>query len=136
MKRLAIVGAGDLGDQIANLARITGRFELAGFFDDTRAVGETVHGLPVLGVIDDILSAFQEGSFDCLIIAIGYKHIQSRRLIFDRYHEQVPFATLVHPSVIIDPSCQIGPGAVIYSGCILDYRSRIGFNPHRHVSER
>lgn len=128
MKRLAIIGAGDLGLQLANLAAATGGFTLAGFFDDTRTPGEAVAGATVLGPTGRIDAAFGDGVFDCLVIAIGYKHLAFRQSMYERFSGHIPFATLVHPSAVIDPGCRLGPGAVIYPGCVLDMDAEVGAN--------
>ena len=128
MNRLAIIGAGDLGLQLANLAAATGRFATVGFFDDVRQAGDDVAGAPVLGGIDRIDALFDEGAFDLLVVAIGYKHLGFRQSLFERFGGRVPFATLVHPSAVVDPGCRIGPGAVIYPGCVLDMDAEVGAN--------
>lgn len=128
MKRLAIIGAGDLGLQLANLAKSTGEYELAGYFDDTRAAGSLVGDAPVLGGVDAIEALHGQGLFDCVVVAIGYKHLAVRRGLHQRLRDRIPFATLVHPSAIIDPSCRIGAGAVVYPGCVLDMEVELGQN--------
>ena len=128
MKRLAIIGGGDLGLQLANLARTTGIYSVCGFFDDTRNRGDVIVGAEVLGELADIPSSFAQGGFDCLVVAIGYKHIALRDAIHAEHAGSIPFATLIHPSAIVDPTCQIGQGAVIYPGCVLDMEAMIGAN--------
>jgi sugar O-acyltransferase (sialic acid O-acetyltransferase NeuD family) len=128
VKRLAILGAGDLGLQMANLAASTGRYLLAGFFDDTRNPGDVVAGARILGRLDDVRSGFASGAFDCLVVAVGYNHMALRRALHAEHAGSIPFATLVHPSAIVDPDCRIGEGAAIYPGCILDMGTEIGEN--------
>lgn len=128
MKRLAIIGAGDLGVQLAHLAEATGQYTLAGFFDDTRMPGGTVSGATILGNVDAIADLHAQGSFDCLVVAIGYKHLRARKAIYERFAGTIAFATLVHPSAIVDPTCTLGEGAVIYTGCVLDMDAKIGAN--------
>lgn len=128
MRRLAIIGAGDLGVQLAHLAGATGEYALAGFFDDVRTPGDAIAGGQVLGDIDAAARLYEQGGFDCLVVAIGYRHMRVRQAIYQRFAGAIPFATLVHPSAIIDPSCVIGEGAAIYAGCVLDMDARIGAN--------
>ena len=128
MKRLAIVGAGDLGVQLAHLARKTGRYEPVAFFDDGCKPGSLVAGIPVHGS----LAALQDDSplppFDELVIAIGYRHLEFRQQLFEQLRTRFRFATLVDPNALVDPTCSIGEGAVIYAGCVLDMNSGIGCN--------
>lgn len=128
MKRLAIIGAGDLGLQLAHLATMTGQFTLAGFFDDTRDAGDVVAGAVVRGGVEAIAGLYAQDQFDCLAIAIGYKHLPARQAIFERFTGKIPFANLIHPSAVIDPTCTLGEGAVIYTGCVLDMEAKIGAN--------
>ncbi|HET6430806.1 NeuD/PglB/VioB family sugar acetyltransferase [Dyella sp.] len=128
MKRLAIVGAGDLGIQIAHHACATGQWKLAGFFDDTRQPGSQVADAQVLGGVKDVAAAHAGGAFDALIVAIGYRHLAARSRIFEQFEGRIPFATVIHPSAIVDPTCRIGPGSVIYPGCVLDMGVTIDAN--------
>lgn len=128
MKKLAIIGSGDLGFQIAYHAKFDGNFEIAGFFDDFETPGNIKHGHSILGKTDDIEEAFKKGKFDCLLVAIGYKHLQFRHRIFERFYRKIPFANLIHSSSYVDPSCILGEGVVIYPGCTLDMNCRIGNN--------
>ena len=128
MQRLAIVGAGDLGLQLAHLASTSAQYTLAGFFDDTREPGTAVAGAAVMGGVDAIAGLYAQGHFDCLVIAIGYKHMRERQAVYARFSGQIPFATLIHPGALIDSSCVLGEGTVIYTGCVLDMEARIGAN--------
>ena len=56
MKRLAIIGAGDLGRLIARHAVTDKHYEVAGFFDDTQNKGSLVAVYPILGGKDAILA--------------------------------------------------------------------------------
>ena len=120
MKQLAIIGSGDLGQQIAYHAVQDKQFEVAGYFDDFRVRGELVSQVPVLGGINEVIKLFEEGLFEVLLLGIGYKHMTKRAEVFDQFKNQIPFARLIHSSSIVDVSCTIGAGTVIYPGCILD----------------
>lgn len=127
MTKLAIVGAGDLGLQLAHYARQTG-FSISGFFDDTAIAQSAVGGSLVLGPLSEIESAFHSGVFEQILIGIGYKHLHFRQSLYTRLSATIPFATLIHPSSTIDPTCSIGSGAVIYPGCVLDMNTVIEDN--------
>ena len=127
-RRLAIIGAGELGRQLAHHARACG-YAVAGFFDDSLPA----NNLPgradaVLGRIDRVQQLFQEGIFECLVMGIGYKHFGQREALFNQLSPAIPFARLVHPSALVDDTCDIGIGAVVYPGCILDMGVHIGAN--------
>lgn len=126
-KRIAIIGAGDLGKQIAHFISNDVSFEVAGFFDDFENLN-SINGYPVFGKIKDIFSSFKKKKFDELIIGIGYKHIQFKDDLFRKLKTKVPFATIVHPSAWVDPSAKMGKGCVIYPGCIIDQNVKIFSN--------
>jgi sugar O-acyltransferase (sialic acid O-acetyltransferase NeuD family) len=126
--KLAIIGSGDLGQLIAHHAHLTGKFKVIGFFDDFSPVGTMRGDIPVIAGSTDILHCFNEGQFDQLLIAIGYKHFDARKLFYEKFEGLIPFGTVIHPSAIVDPSCKIGAGSVVLSGCILDQNVKIGDN--------
>ncbi|AYB33102.1 acetyltransferase [Chryseolinea soli] len=120
MKRLAIIGSGDLGQQIAYHAREDGHYEPAGFFDDFEAPGTVKHGVQVWGGVNDVLATFERGAFDCLMIGIGYNHMAFRQQLYERFRNTVPFGKVIHSSSYIDKSASVGSGVFIYPGCVLD----------------
>lgn len=128
MNRLAIIGAGELGEQIANLAISDSYYTVVGFFDDTLSEGEKCLDIPVVGKLNNIEALYRAGLFDSLVIAIGYKHLSLRDRLFEELQNHIPFATIVHPSCIVDGSVSMGQGVVCYPGCILDKKVVIGDN--------
>lgn len=125
MKRLVIIGAGDLGQQIAHFVTTDNQFEVVGYVDDWRIKGDVVNGVPVLGCIDDMQSLYDRGIFDETIVGVGYKHFMIRKSLFERFKNTVPFATFVHSSCYVDPAAEIGNGVVIYPRCIIDANTHI-----------
>ena len=128
MKRLAIIGSGDLGQQIAYHATQDNQFTVVGFFDDFKNRGVLVNDIPILGGLSDVSSQFKKGIFDELLIGIGYKHMMFRSDVFNKFKAEIPFAKLIHSNCLIDPSCIIQAGVVIYPGCIVDQNVNIGEN--------
>ena len=125
--KIAIIGAGDLGLQIAHYIKTDTNHSIVGFFDDTKSKGEILEGYPILGKIDDVESQFEQNCFKSLLIGIGYKHLAFNKVIFNRF-SQIPFATFIHSSVIIDPTAEIKSGAVIFPGCLIDKNVIVGSN--------
>ncbi len=128
IKRVAIVGAGDLGRQLSHHLSGTPNMRCVGFFDDYADESGLIDNLPVLGNIGSIERLFVENFFDELLIAIGYKHLAFRGNLYLRLKGVVPFATYVHSSAIIDKTACIGPGSVIYAGCVIDMNVSVGDN--------
>lgn len=128
MQRLAIIGSGDLGQLIAHHAVNDGHFQVAGFFDDFREVNALAGAYPVLGGTEKVLELFLSGGFDALMIGIGYKYLQVRQSLFQRYQNQIPLGQIVHSSTIMDASCRLGQGVFVLPGCVLDRNVVLGDN--------
>ena len=128
MKRIAIIGAGDLGQQIDHFVTTDNQFEVVGFVDDWQDKRTLVNGKPVLGRIDDLQALYSDGLFDEILIGVGYKHFEFRKALYDRFKDSIPFATFVHSSCYVDPTAEIGKGVVIYPRCIIDRNAHIKDN--------
>lgn len=126
---VAVLGAGSLGQQIAQYLVQNETGVLVGFFDDIHPSGTvTAHG-PVLGPVSSIAAAFAKGQFGALLMGIGYGHLVVRQCLFDELSGRgIPFATWVHPTAVIDLSVQLGPGCIVLAGCILDLNVVLGPN--------
>jgi sugar O-acyltransferase (sialic acid O-acetyltransferase NeuD family) len=121
MKTLAIIGAGDLGQLIAYHAITDKHYDNVVFFDDFQIVNTVIDGLKVIGGIKDIKSKYEAKLFDELIIAIGYKHLEFKKQLFEQIELfSIPFGKILHTSSYIDKSCEIGKGVVVLPGCCLD----------------
>ena len=127
MKRLAIVGAGDLGQLIARHAPSCG-FSVVGFFDDTRTPGDLTACGPILGPLAALDAVTPGERFDGLAMGIGYRHMAFRAATFDRLAARFAFPPIVHPSCILATQTAIGDGAFLLPGCVLDIGVRIGRN--------
>lgn len=128
MKRLAIIGSGDLGQQIAYHAVKDRQFEVVGFFDDFKNKGDFVNEIPILGDIQDILPSFVSGAFDEVLIGIGYKHMAIRSQFYDQFIDVIPFAKFIHSSCFVDSSSVIENGVVIFPCCVIDQKVKIKSN--------
>ena len=128
MNKLAIIGAGDLGQLIAHHTHADEGLALTGFYDDFQLKDTMIGGAKILGNLDEIERDFDHQVFDHLIIGIGYKHISLRKSLYEKYCGKIPFANLIHNKSIIDPSVEIGEGNVILAGCMMDMHAKIGNN--------
>lgn len=132
--KLAVLGAGDLGVQLAHLVAAFGNPTPPVFFDDTKPPGTRVAGLPVQGGLDkgglDALARWHEAEpGGAALIGIGYRHLAFRAVLSARCRELgIPLATLVAPTAWIDPSATVGPGSVVHAGCSIDQRAVLGTN--------
>ncbi len=72
-RRVLVLGAGDAGEMLMReITRIyTHRYEPVGFLDDAPAKQkEQIHGVPVIGVIDDVAALVTREQIDEVILAI------------------------------------------------------------------
>lgn len=128
MKRIAIIGAGMLGLQIAHHIQNDQGYIIAGFFDDNNMnIRPNDYG-PILGKVSDVKTFYKKGAFDQVIIGIGYMHLQYRWQCFEQLKNDVPFLTFIHSSVVIDKSSNIGSGSFIMARSIIDDHVSIGRN--------
>lgn len=123
--RLLIAGSRELGSQIAVHAAAWGGREIAGFLDDFRAGGEETGLGPVLGGTHDLPAGARGSEF---VVGIGYRHMAARAEVFARLRAALDAATLIHPSVVREPTSRIGEGSVLLAGTVLDLRASIGAN--------
>lgn len=120
--RLVIVGAGDHGRVLADLARACGHDPI-GFVEPGRADGRIVDGLHVIGSLDKPAAWIAPG----LGFTIGLGNNRERAAVYDRGVmlglEAVP---LVHPSAIVLGGAEMGPGAQVCAGAVIGLAARIG----------
>lgn len=128
MRRLALFGSGDMANHILYYAYQLD-YVIAGFFNDLEPVGKVLNGIPVLGGRNDVLKAYEDGKFDEMIIAIGYKHFSLRKGLFEEFDAKgIPFGRIIPGDISPAAGDRIGRGTVLLPGCVLDKNVRIGNN--------
>ena len=128
MKRVLIIGAGDLGQQIAHYVSESTEHTIVGYVDDWAHIGDIRRGYPVLGCVEDTEMLYRQDVFDELLIGIGYKHFDARKQLFDRYKSVIPFATYIHQNCVVDRTVKMGNGVVMLSNCVVNLNAEIGDN--------
>lgn len=127
MKTLAIIGSGDLGQQMAHYALSDNQYKKVVFFDDF-ATEKKINDCDVLGKSNDITTAFESKLFDELLIGIGYKHLKIRKELYEQFSEKIPFGKIIHSSSWVDPTAVVEEGCVIYPSCAIDAKAVIKAN--------
>ncbi len=128
MKRLAIIGSEDLAQQVRHYAEESGHWKVVGYFDDTKNKGENILGVPIMGTTSEIADMYEKGRFDSIFVAVGYKHMDFRRSIFENFKTHIPFANIIHPHAYIDPSVTMGVGIIVMPGVTIEMNARIEDN--------
>jgi sugar O-acyltransferase (sialic acid O-acetyltransferase NeuD family) len=119
--KLAFVGYGELGKQLEVFAKQLLKPTEIIVFDDN-CVAE---GLPNAFRFDEYLDdQFTDFAF---IIALGYKHLQKKKEIFEALIQQSRnFPSLIHPTAFVAESAIIEDGVYIYPMCNIDKNVTIG----------
>jgi sugar O-acyltransferase (sialic acid O-acetyltransferase NeuD family) len=125
MRPLVLVAASGLAREAAAVVDLLAEYDVVGCVDDDEALwGTQVGSFEVTGPIDSIAS-FGEAA---LLICAGKG--QSRRAIAARLGvDDSRYATVIHPSVEVPKSCEIGPGSVVLAHVAMTAHVSIG----RHV---
>jgi len=105
-KNLIIIGAGDCGEKIYREIRDNAflRYNVVGFLDDSkRKIGRTIHGIPVLGRIDDVTAIIKKVNADEGLIAIpSAQGEQMRRIVTLCNSSGISFKTIPSYGELID----------------------------------
>lgn len=127
VKDLYIIGAGDTGRELVDLAErinlVKLEWSVKGFIDDNTSIHNTViDGVPVLGGID-YLNKINEDVY--AICAVG-NGITKKKIIESISNPKVCFATLIDPNVVMCHGSECGEGSFIYANCALAINVKIG----------
>ncbi|SFB99731.1 sugar O-acyltransferase, sialic acid O-acetyltransferase NeuD family [Flexibacter flexilis DSM 6793] len=135
-KKVAIVGAGDLGQLMAHhLLHDKAASEVI-FYDDYATAGQ-IKGLGLVqGAVSQAVEDYQSGVFDEMFLAIGYKHFAARQAMFEQLCEQIKFGVFVHSSSYVDEPRLLGAGTFILPGCTMDRGASTGQNVFFNVGCR
>lgn len=126
--RVIVIGAGDGGKIVAELLALEpAKYELAGFLDDNKNLwSKEMAGGRVLGGTDQIQALSQQRVFDSIIISIT-SNMTVRKRLFDKYRDLgFKFINVIHPSVYVSPSAQLGCGNLIYGMVYIGTETKIG----------
>lgn len=121
--RLVLIGAGAGGRFTKEICDALER-EVYGYLDDSKEVGETINGVPVLGpcsMIEDgqLLKEFE------VLITLGDFPLR-RRLYRTIKEHQGTLATVIHPLSMVSPTAVLGDGVVVNGMTVISANARIG----------
>ena len=111
-QRLLIIGAGSMGEKIYRLIRDSAgkKYEVVGFLDDHPVkIGKLIHGVKVLGKINEIRLVAEKVEADEALIAITTASANEMRAIIKHCKRSgIPFKTLPSPDEMINGNYSIG----------------------------
>lgn len=127
-KDLYIIGAGGFGREVAWLVERINKKEkawnLKGFLDDNKLLhGKQEGGYPVFGGTELLQKTDLQTWVVC---AVGAAQIRKKIINKVQKSENVKFATLIDPGVILSDRVAIGEGSIICAGSILTVDIQIG----------
>lgn len=126
LKDLIIIGAGGVGRETAliveEINNESKEWNLLGFVDDYKEIGEDINGYKVLGGNEYINNYDKEVYIICAIA--NYKIKKS--IIKKIKNSNVKFANIIHPSVKLNRTVDIGHGCIIYQNSIITANIKIG----------
>ena len=120
MNKLLIVGAGGHGRVVADIARLSPKYDEIAFVDDADI--NYSGGIKVVGRINDIDTWLMDSSF---IVAIGNNHTRSRIMTMLEA-KGAKLTSLIHPSAVIADGVKIGLGSAVMANAVINCGSRIG----------
>lgn len=126
--RLVLWGASGHAKVVADIIRLRGEYDIAGFIDDVVAyrAGESFCGLPIIGGRDQLTRLLDDGVRH-LIIAFG--NCAARLELADFVVAQgFTLISAIHPSAIVAEDVTFGHGTVIAAGAVINPGVRIGAN--------
>lgn len=102
--RVLVIGAGSAGEALVRDLRREGRFRPVGLIDDNRALrGAKVHGVPVLGEIDQLAEIAREVAAEMLLIAMpSASNQQMQRAVESCEDSGLPFRTVPRLQDVIE----------------------------------
>lgn len=116
---LLVYGSTEFGKVVRELVDSCG-YGFAGYIDDWHT------GKEIAGTLESTVVSHPPGGF-CVVLAIGYKHLQARREIAVRVRDmgyRIP--TLVHPRAYVASSASLAPGVMVMANACIDIRARVG----------
>lgn len=130
MRKIYIIGAGGFGREVAwlieRINEVKPVWDIQGFIDDdVTKIGRKEGRYPVVGNCDLLKQCGEIWA----VCAIGSASVRSRVIEKVAEYDNVKFATLVDPSVLMSYSVNIGEGSIICAGTILTVDISVG----RHV---
>jgi sugar O-acyltransferase (sialic acid O-acetyltransferase NeuD family) len=126
MKKILIWGASGHARVVADIVRLRGEYEIAGFLDDINPERHRTQfcGATVLGGHEQLAKLRQQG-IEAIVLAFGNCE---KRLELSSWVKSQGFllATAIHPAAVIASDVMIAQGAVVAAGAVINPMASIG----------
>ncbi len=114
-----LIGAGGHSKVVRSCIESMG-FKVSGYYDDGKAEGELIDGVPVIGSIKNDLPEIDYQNF--YIIGIGNNLVRNKIA----FGHRLKYKTFIHQSAIIHEGVSLGYGTVVMAGAHIGPDSIIG----------
>lgn len=129
MKNLIIIGTGGVGRETAliieEINNISKEWNLIGFVDDNKDIhGKTINGYKVLGGNEYITDYKDE-----IYVVCGISNYKIKKSIIEKIkntNQMAKFPNIIHPSVKLNRTVEIGEGCIIYENAVITANIKIG----------
>lgn len=118
MTSLWVLGAGGHAKVVVATARAAGFAAIEVADDDASVHGRDLLGARITATVADVIARPEATA----VLAIGDNAARHRIAQTARCQ----FATVIHPSAIIDASVGVGPGTVVFAGTVIQPDTRLG----------
>jgi len=124
--KIVIWGASSQAMAVAEIVRLTGKYEIVGFLDDVnpQRVGEEFFGAEVLGGREQ-LDALRTAGVDFLSVGVGHSEARLKAMEFAQ-SKGFGLPVLIHPDATISADARVGDGTVVRAQSVVDYGVQIG----------
>ncbi len=132
MDNLIILGAGQFGLMVNEIAKSTGMYNKIDFLDDMSPIA--------IGKLDELLDFAEE--YNCVVVAIGNPDIRQSYFEKARYRFKIvsvisPLAavsnsatigvgTIIEPMAVVQTGAIVGEGCIISSGAVIRHNGELG----------
>ncbi len=138
-KRLLIVGGHGSGEIAMSVFQemnaVTQEWEILGFLNDIRKLGEYLGKYPVLGSSEEVKDFVDKGYYIHYTLHLNAKNKEERIRHFESY--KIPLeanATGIHPRSYLDPSTETGYGVLICANVCTSFGVKIGNYIHCYTN--
>ena len=127
MPDVLVFGAGSQARYILETSRVTGTVVvgMADTFDNPDFWGRQIHGVPVLGTVDDTLAQMPARAGLEVITAIADRE-RKRAVVAQLEAAGYAFHSSVHPRAVVAQTAVVGKGCIINAGVVIETGARIG----------
>lgn len=125
-KRIVILGTGSNSLELAEIVQHPefSSLEIVGFLDDGHKAGTTIHGLPILGGLDE--ASRLDGVFFVNGIGSPGNHARRDTFIAATGIRDERFLTIIHPTASISPRATIGNGVILFQNVVIGTGAVLG----------